>query len=235
MSNVNFNLVAFDGEEEHGVDARELHEQLRVGRDFSTWVKDRIDSAQLVEEQDFIRSPIPGSAHKVEYFLSIDSAKHIAMLERTEIGRQIRQYFIEVEKRAKEIHQKSSNDPLLAVLQASTMIRERQIILETKTVELEANQEGQSARLDHIESLIDTSSKFVSVVGWINIKKLKSLDVHEASAVGRTLSSIARTENYELSSTDSEVWGTVNTYPKDFMEKYFEGVYRQVIGSRKAV
>ncbi len=109
MSNVSFNLVAFDGEAEQGVDARDLHEQLKIGRDFSTWIKERIENAQLIENQDFIRSPILGSEHKIEYTLSIDAAKHISMLERTEIGRQVRQYFIDIEKRAREHAVQTSN------------------------------------------------------------------------------------------------------------------------------
>ena len=43
------------------VNARQLHEFLEVGKDFSTWVKDRIDQYSFVENQDFVCSPISGS------------------------------------------------------------------------------------------------------------------------------------------------------------------------------
>ena len=37
------------------VNARELHEFLEVGRDFSNWIKDRISKYEFVENQDFVR------------------------------------------------------------------------------------------------------------------------------------------------------------------------------------
>ena len=36
------------------VNARDLHAFLEVGRDFSSWIKDRIDKYQFVENQDFV-------------------------------------------------------------------------------------------------------------------------------------------------------------------------------------
>lgn len=97
-------------EEVQTVDARELHGKLKVGRDFSNWVKGRIEEAQLVEGQDYVRSPELASAKiggqgRIEYHLTVDSAKHFAMLEKSEIGRQVRQYFIDFEKRARRAFQ----------------------------------------------------------------------------------------------------------------------------------
>lgn len=37
-----------------GVNARNLHQALKVGRDFSTWIKSRLQGANFIEEQDFI-------------------------------------------------------------------------------------------------------------------------------------------------------------------------------------
>ena len=42
------------------VNARELHAFLGVGKDFSTWVNDRIQQYGFVENQDFGFSPILG-------------------------------------------------------------------------------------------------------------------------------------------------------------------------------
>ena len=48
------------------VNARELHAFLEVGKDFSSWVKDRIQKYGFVEHHDFVtaqnlRSPVLGS------------------------------------------------------------------------------------------------------------------------------------------------------------------------------
>ena len=88
------------------VNARELWEKLESKREFANWIKDRVEL--FIEGADFIidkivKVQIEGnrevSRPVIEYYLTIDTAKHIAMLERNEIGRKIRKYFIDFEKR----------------------------------------------------------------------------------------------------------------------------------------
>lgn len=85
------------------VDGRELHNVLNVGRDFTTWMKERIQKYGFVEKEDF--SPILGKTSEqggrpaTEYILKLDMAKELAMVENNEQGRKARKYFIEVEKR----------------------------------------------------------------------------------------------------------------------------------------
>lgn len=92
-------------EEVNAVNARDLHRELGVKRDFSNWIKDRLEG--FTEGQDFTVAKIGdgknrGRFQPTEYIISLDVAKHIAMLERNEQGRKIRQYFIEVEKNARK-------------------------------------------------------------------------------------------------------------------------------------
>ncbi|WP_112068364.1 antA/AntB antirepressor family protein [Herbaspirillum rubrisubalbicans] len=94
------------------VNARDLHEFLQVGKDFSTWIKDRIVKYGFVLDQDFTLetndSPVSGNQkgrggdrRSVQYHLSLDMAKELAMVERNEKGKQARLYFIECERKAK--------------------------------------------------------------------------------------------------------------------------------------
>ncbi|ANZ70344.1 antA/AntB antirepressor family protein [Pediococcus claussenii] len=86
-----------DGEQV--VDARDLHDFLEIGKDFSTWFKD-MTKYGFVEEKDF--SPISGKSYggrnRKDFAITIDMAKELAMIQRTEKGKQAREYFIEVEK-----------------------------------------------------------------------------------------------------------------------------------------
>lgn len=93
------------------VDGRALHAFLEVGRDFSTWMKDRIRTYGFEKGADFetfesLSSPNPGSAksraqRQVEYVLTIDMAKELGMVENNERGRMVRRYFIDCERKAK--------------------------------------------------------------------------------------------------------------------------------------
>lgn len=88
------------------INARELHAFLEVGKDFATWIKDRIDQYSFVENQDFVCSPVlvsngRGGHNRKDYHLTLDMAKELAMVERNDKGKQARTYFIECERRAK--------------------------------------------------------------------------------------------------------------------------------------
>lgn len=87
------------------INARQPHQALKVKRDFSTWIKDRINDYGFIENEDFF--PILGKSPKlfgrpsIEYHITLDMAKELCMLERSELGRQARRYFIEQEKQAR--------------------------------------------------------------------------------------------------------------------------------------
>ncbi|MBF0140790.1 MAG: antA/AntB antirepressor family protein, partial [Magnetococcales bacterium] len=88
------------------VNARELHVFLEVGKDFSNWIKDRIGKYKFVENQDFICSPDlaskgRGGHNAIEYHLTLDMAKELAMVQSNAKGQQARRYFIRCEKRLK--------------------------------------------------------------------------------------------------------------------------------------
>jgi len=90
----------------NAVDARELHEFLGSKQDYSTWIKSRIEQYGFVECVDFISfhktvERERGAATRIEYYLTIDMAKELAMVERNDKGKEARQYFIHMEKIAK--------------------------------------------------------------------------------------------------------------------------------------
>jgi anti-repressor protein len=100
------------------VNARDLHAFLNSKKDFSTWIKDRIDAYGFASEIDFTTfeaSPLNGGAGnrgiRIEYAVTIDMAKELSMVERNEHGKRARQYFIECEKRAKAPATVDLNDP----------------------------------------------------------------------------------------------------------------------------
>jgi len=92
---------------EKRVNARELHTKLESKQEFANWIKNRIKKYEFLENQDyfrfdkFIKADKKGYGNKkmTDYRLTIDMAKELAMIEHNQIGRKIRKYFIEVEKR----------------------------------------------------------------------------------------------------------------------------------------
>lgn len=81
------------------VSARDLHERLNIESNFTTWFK-RMCEYGFEESKDFFpkMEESTGGRPSKEFDISVDMAKEICMIQRSPEGKQIRQYFIELEK-----------------------------------------------------------------------------------------------------------------------------------------
>ena len=82
----------------NSVNARELHAKLEIKSRFNDWIANRL--SDFIENEDYIVVTKNLVTEGKDVILTVDTAKHISMIERSEIGRRIRQYFIECEKQA---------------------------------------------------------------------------------------------------------------------------------------
>lgn len=102
------------------VSARDLHEALESKERFSKWF-DRMLSYGFEENVDFTsvqKSTVVHNGAKKEigdYALKIDMAKEIAMLQRSDKGRQVRRYFIECEKQLQQQIPQLTREQQLAI------------------------------------------------------------------------------------------------------------------------
>lgn len=148
---------------------RELHERLGINSNYTTWFS-RMCEYGFAENQDFIalfqkRKTAQGNETTyTDHQLTIDMAKQICMIQRTEIGRQYREYFLEIERKW--------NDPQ-AVMARSLIYANRQ--LEVVTGQLaEAN-----AQLNEANNRID--------------KLMPKADYYDAVAASEGLTSFRET------------------------------------------
>lgn len=96
--------INYDGEQPT-VSARELHKSLEISKRFSAWFE--TNSQGFIENEDYT-SVLTGTEVQnnggvqirelQDYFLSVDMAKHICLMSRTEKGKECRQYLIDLEK-----------------------------------------------------------------------------------------------------------------------------------------
>ncbi len=81
------------------VNARELHTFLESKRQFSNWITYQIEAFEFTQGVDFVTiNNSDYSPPRKEYYISLDMAKELAMVERSAKGKQARQYFIAIEK-----------------------------------------------------------------------------------------------------------------------------------------
>ena len=95
--------VTLNDNQEPVVSGRQLHEALEVKTRYNDWFN-RMTEYGFIENQDYRaitqkRVTAQGnSTNQVDHVIKLDMAKEIAMIQRTERGKQVRQYFIQVEK-----------------------------------------------------------------------------------------------------------------------------------------
>ena len=112
------------------VSAKELHLFFEVKEKFTQWI-DRMFEYGFEKSIDYQRlsyfSEKPkGGRPSIDYALSIDCAKEISMLQRSEKGKQARKYFIDIERSYRSISKGLPNDieERLRLLEAKSIITE---------------------------------------------------------------------------------------------------------------
>ena len=129
-------LVTLNESHEPIVSGRILHRELGVGTEYAKWMT-RMTEYGFIEGQDFNSVKIDevrqeGNRHVkreiTDHALKLDMAKEIAMIQRTEKGKEVRQYFIQVER--------DYNSPEKVMARALLMANNKVLTLETQVEEL---------------------------------------------------------------------------------------------------
>lgn len=95
--------ITVNDNQEPVVSGRDLHKALEIKTKYNDWLKRMIDYG-FEENQDFVaiaQKRVTAQGNQTEYtdhVLKLDMAKEIAMLQRNEKSKQVRKYFIQVEK-----------------------------------------------------------------------------------------------------------------------------------------
>lgn len=192
MKNLNELLPIGEKNGQKAVNARDLHSFLQVGKDFSTWIKNRIDKYDFIEGKDFqtlyldyqgnllnIRLPQNGDSEnqqvsKIEYALSISMAKELSMIENNERGKQARKYFIACEENK---HELSRKDLALMVLQAE---EEK----ERLALEVQKKEEGKQAIIEETKPAVVFTECVKNASTNILIRDLAKLITQNGYTIG---------------------------------------------------
>lgn len=147
------------------VSARELHKGLEIKTRFSIWFSRMIEYG-FEENIDYImdvqkrttNNPKNPITEFVDYIITLDMAKEISMIQRSELGKQFRQYFIECEKKLKEV-----TTPKLPQTYKEALIELVKTIEEKERIEEEKN------KLIH-QGKLYTATEIAKEVGFRSAK-----------------------------------------------------------------
>ena len=181
-SNVSGELIPLT--ENDGVSAvmgRDLHAFLEVDTEYRHWMPRMIEYG-FSAGQDFTvkndRNP-NGGRPSLNHIVSLDMAKEISMIQRTDKGKQARQYFIECERKAKRAPAELTR---LELLQIAMESEKERLALEAKVTELEP-------KADHYNRFMNAEGTYtwdevVRIIGVGKNKMLESLRIQKVLMTG---------------------------------------------------
>lgn len=202
------------------VSARDLHSFLESKRDFSNWIKDRIDKYDLVENVDYVvfnkfgENP-NGGRPQIEYALTVDAAKELSMVEGNEKGKQARRYFIECERKLKE-----SGNEALSPAEVILRLAQRNVDNERKMREIERKQERLQSEIEDIRQRTTTDLGRSTIVAYVSRNNIK-LDVKRFGAMGRKASTLCKKRDIPVTKIHDVRWGQVSVFPDEILDEVF--------------
>ena len=157
------------------VSARTLHEFLEVESNYTTWFN-RMTEYGFNENIDFqtclpnLESESHGGQNKQDHQITVEMAKELCMIQRTEKGKQARQYFIELERQW--------NTPEAVMARAIKMADRKILSLESTVFQLESRVEEMKPKELFADS-VTASSTSILVADLSKILKKNGVEIGE--------------------------------------------------------
>ena len=167
---------------------------LEVKSRFNDWIRNRLNDCEAAENEDyesFTKNLVSGGQSK-EYLIKLDIAKEMAMLERNEKGKQVRRYFIQVEKKYKEKLKPKVPQTYLEALKELVAVEE-----EKERLQLELDRSKDWYTIKREAALNGVSWK---IFDWRKLKK------------------VGEQKGYEVRKIFDANYGEVNTYHREVWE-----------------
>ena len=205
------------------VSGRELHEFLEIKTKYKDWFprmveygfEEGIDFVKVAQKRatNNLKNPVTTI---IDHAISIDMAKELSMIQRTDKGKQARLYFIECEKKLKEVDKKANL--LLAIynggeggLEASKkllVLEAAPIKAELKEANIQLQKDKEWWAIKRVAIITNTSWKDYS---W---KKLKAA---------------SEKTNHEVKKVFDANFGSVNAYHEDAWKEVYPDIYKEIM------
>lgn len=140
--------VNYDNPEKPVVSGRELHEALGIKTAYKDWFP-RMCEYGFKEGIDFCSflSESTGGRPATDHMLTIPMTKELCMIQRTDIGRKFRQYFISIEE--------AWNSPEMVMQRALSIANERVKALQLSVSQLTVDNQIMRPKAEYFDELVD--------------------------------------------------------------------------------
>ena len=201
-----------DGNAVETVNAKELHEFLEVRSKFADWIKNRISEYDFTVNQDFttVSKNLENGGRSIEYYITLDMAKELSMVERNEKGKQARKYFIECEKKLTQPKPMTQIELIAGIANQMAEQERKSLELDNRLQVVEQKQQQLNQDNDHF-----------TIKGFCSLHQL-DLSNGKMSALSRKAKKLSDVKDYTYHEITDPRWGKVRTYHKDILTELFE-------------
>lgn len=192
------------------VSARELHAFLEIKTEFKDWASRRIKEYGFIEGRDFCSflSESSGGRPSKEYAITLDMAKELAMVEKTDKGREARKYFIECEKKLKQGSLPATTGQMLVQMaQAYEALERKQL-----------EQEDRIKRVESKQQAFEEGFSYFSVLGY-GVHKGITFDLGTAQQIGKQAATLSRDKELPIDRVKDPRFGYVNAYHESVLDE----------------
>ena len=191
------------------VSGRDLHDALKVATPYKDWFP-RMCEYGFKYGKDFSTnlSESTGGRPKRDHSITIAMAKEICMLQRSEMGKRFRQYFISIEE--------AWNSPEKIMERALQIAKQRAIEAERRILALSVENET-------LEIALNDSLKYYTVAKYNKVFKM-NWTLSQCQTIGKRLSAYCRSRAIAIKAceTNDERFGAVNSYPITAWEDFLD-------------
>lgn len=208
--------VSYDNSERPTVSGRELHEALGIKTAYKDWFprmceygfNEGVDFNPLIFEQVRFEGNREVTRAVTDHQITIAMAKELRMLQRSEIGRRFRQYFISIEE--------AWNTPEKVMERALTIAHARAIEAEKRILSLTSENE-------ELAIALNTSLEYWTVMKYKSENHL-SWNMQQCQSIGRLMTAFCRRHGYEIKKclTNDDRFSYVNSYPLTAWKAFWE-------------
>lgn len=141
--------INYDNPQRPVVSGRELHAALQIETRYNDWFKRMCEYgfSELNDFYSFLSKTSDGGRPATDHMLTIPMAKELCMVQRTEIGRRFRQYFISVEE--------AWNSPEMVMQRALTIANDRVKTLQLSVSQLTVENQIMQPKAEYFDELVD--------------------------------------------------------------------------------
>lgn len=182
------------------VNGRNLHSALQIKTNYKDWFP-RMKEYGFIEGKDFssFLSESTGGRPAIDHKISINMAKQLCMIQRSEISRKFREYFIQIEE--------AWNSPEKIMERAMQIAHQRAVEAERRILGLLEEKEV-------LEIALNELLQYYTVAKY-NKKFHKKWNMEQCQKIGKQLAYYCRTHAIQIRvcQTNDERFGIVNSYP----------------------